>query len=569
MSRLLEAAVNLKAVLKGAFAVAVLGLSSQTLHAASCNVMKHGPPSEADKAMLAADYAKAEGLYQAALAKQAGDADATVGLVHALLREQKVAEAEDAVKEALEASPKSAAFITLRGEVEYREGELWLVEPTVVESYKIDPCNARTRFLFAKITEAGSRYAAARQQTILAHQFDPEDPEIRLAWIETLPVAQRITELETFLASPNSFDQPAQTALHADLDRLKAEKDAPPKACRLVSASPQAEIPFIRLTDNSGQHARAYGLEVGLNSTPARLQLDTRSAGLTLYRAAAEHAGLKRLGPEEKSGGTGAKPNYTAVADSVKVGGLEFKDCLVNVIDSGSPFDDGAGTIGVDVFSDFLVTVDFPVRRMTVAPLPARPGDTATPRLRTLAADFNPLEATEEAAKPASSPQAAAPAVPPPAAAGPFDRIIPPELKDYSQIYRVGHDLLLPTALAGGKVKLFVPDASINETNVSTSVALDLPKVREDKAKEMPGPGGKAQKIFVADDVSFNFAHVAQKLNGVSSTDTSSASRADGTEISGFLGLETTLIRLTLHIDYRDGLLKAEYVPGRGSDKLQ
>jgi hypothetical protein len=28
------------------------------------------------------------------------------------------------------------------------------------------------------------------------------------------------------------------------------------------------------------------------------------------------------------------------------------------------------------------------------------------------------------------------------------------ELKDYSQIYRIGHDLLLPTALSADKVKL-------------------------------------------------------------------------------------------------------------------
>jgi hypothetical protein len=104
---------------------------------------------------------------------------------------------------------------------------------------------------------------------------------------------------------------------------------------------------------------------------------------------------------------------------------------------------------------------------------------------------------------------------------------------------------------------------------MSTSVALDLPKVREDKTKEIAGPGGKAGKVFVVDDVSFNFAHVAQKLNGVSTVDTLPASAADGMEISGFLGMDTTLIRLTLHIDFRDGLLKADYVPGRGSDKLE
>jgi len=47
------------------------------------------------------------------------------------------------------------------------------------------------------------------------------------------------------------------------------------------------------------------------------------------------------------------------------------------------------------------------------------------------------------------------------------------------------------------------------------------------------------------------------------------ASKSDGMEISEFPGIQTTRSLLTLHIDYHDGLLKAEYVPGRGSDKME
>lgn len=552
-----------------ALAIAMLSLPAQALSAVTCNVVKHNPPTEADNAMMAGDYAKAEGLYQAALQKQAGDVDATVGLVHALLREQKVSEAADAVKDALEAAPKTAALVTLRGEVEFRRGELWLVEPTVIESYKIDPCNPRTRLLFARVAEASSRYATARQQILLAHQFDPEDPEIRLMWIETLPLQQRVAELEAYLATPSGDNAQQLAQLHADLDRWKKESGEPMRACRLVSAAATAEIPFIRLAGYAG-HARAYGLEVGLNGAPTRLQIDTRGPGITVYRSAAEHAGLKRIGGEEKSAAPGPKANYTAVADSVKVGGLEFKDCVVNVIDTSSPFDDGAGSIGFDVFSDFLVTADFPMRKLGLGPLPARPGEiAATLTLKTSAADYDPLEATAEAAKPAGKGAEAAGAAPAPKTVGPFDRFIAPEMKDYTQIYRAGHDLILPTALGGETIKLFVPDATAIETSISSMTALDLPKVHEDKTKEYPGPGGKAQKVFFVDEINFNFAHVSQKLNGVYSTDTSWASKSDGTEVAGILGMNTTLILLTLHIDYRDGLLKAEYVPGRGSDKME
>jgi hypothetical protein len=560
---MLRARVVSRFLFEGICAVVALCIPAQVLFAVTCNVVKHNPPSEADKAMLAADYAKAEGLYQAALAKQSGDPDLTAGLVHALLRQQMVSEAEDAVKTALATAPKSAALITLRGEIELRKGEPWLVEPTVIESYKIDPCNPRTRLLFARALEMTSRYATARQQILLAHQFDPADPEIQLAWIKTLPLQQRIAELEDYLSSPTGDDKETLSQLHADLERMRRQAGEPVKACHLASPTATGEIPFIRLRGN-GDHTRAYGMEVGMNGHPTRLQIDTRGAGLTLYRAAADRAGLKRLGPEEKGAAAspGQKPTYTAYADSIHIGSFEFQDCAVNVIDSASPFDDGDGQVGIDTFSDFMVTLDLPMRKVGLAPLPVRPGETAAAAigLKTIAEDMDDL-APVEAARPADAKAGAAP--PAPAASASSDRYISPDMKDYSQIYHVGHDLILPTALNGEKVKLFIVDASLDATNISPGTAMDAGKFHEDKTMEHPSPGGKADRVFVADELSFNFAHVAQKLNGVVSADMSGASKADGMEISGILGMNT-LSLLTLHIDYRDGLLKAEYVPGRG-----
>jgi hypothetical protein len=529
MRRFYERQWALRMVAKCVIGLAVLGCAVTQMYGLTCTVAKHRPPTDADKAMLAGDYAKADDLYKAELAKQPSDMDSELGLIHALLREQLMDSAAVEVAKVLKATPKSAALVTARGEVEFAKGELWSVEPTVVESYKLDPCNGRTRLLYARLLEAEARYATAKQQYTLAHDFDPDDPEIKLAWIQTLPPAQRAMELEAFLAEPNGTSQMQQGALKAELDRLKLTKDQPGHECKLVSGGPSAQIPFIRLAGYAG-HTRAYGLELTLNGTPARLQIDTRGQGLTIYRPAAEHEGLKRIGEENKSAAPGpmGKPSYTVLADTVKIGGLEFKDCEVNVIDSNSPFDDGAGYIGMDVFSDFMVTVDFPMRALGVAPLPARPGAPApTPHLLTIAADWDPVAGTPE------------------------DRIIAPELKDYSQYYRVGHDLLLPTALSTDKISLFVPDDQVPFTGISAAAATDVTKITEEHGQKF------------ADTVSFNFAHVGQKLNGVPITDTSMASKMDGTDIAGFLG-NNTLTLLTFHIDYRDGLMKVDYVPGRG-----
>lgn len=531
--------------------LALLLVPARFLFGVSCPVVKHDPPSEADKALLAADYAKAESLYRAAVTAHPGDVDANAGLVHGLLRQEKVEEAADAVKAALAAQPNLAtpaaastlaALTTLRGEVELRRGAPWLVEKTVLDSYKLDPCNPRTRLLFARFAEVSSRYATARQQFGLPHQFDPNDPEIRAAWIETLPLAQRIAEMEAFLSAPTGDDPETIREIKTDLDRWKKQAGGPPRACRLASTATSADIPFIKLIGWAG-HTRASGLEMGLNSTSARLQLGAGEGGLTVYRPVAERAGLKRLTPSEPGAFPGAKPTYTAYADSLKIGSLEFHDCTLKVIEASSPDDDGDGLIGIDVFSDFLLTVDYPMRKLELAPLPVRPQQAApTPSLHT--------DRTEDAE--VASPLAT-------------DRYVAPEMKDYTQIYRVGKSLILPAGLTGALVKdpaaaaikLFILDLGAPETNVSLGVAMDISKVHEENQRFGPG------KMQVADEITYTFAHMAQKVNGVVTTNTAAVSRMTGMEISGFFGANTFEL-LIMHIDYRDGLVKFEYIPNRG-----
>jgi hypothetical protein len=515
--------------------VALLGLSFHALLAENCSVVKHGPASDAEKAFLAADYGKAEGLYRASLDKQTGDETATVGLVHSLLRQQKVQQAADVVKTAVAAAPKSGAFLTLRGEVEFRQGQLWLVEPTVISAYKLDSCNPRTRLLFARISQVNSKYATARQQITLAHQLDPEDPEIRAAWIPTLPLDQRITETESYLSAPTGDDQDTLRMMHSDLDRWKKQSGQPERACRISSTASSAEIPFIKLAGWGG-HPRAYGFEMNVNGTTARLELGAGEGGVTVYRSVAERAGLKKLTDPEKSVIPGGKPTYLAYADSLKLGKLEFQNCTLKVIDGSSPFDDGEGTIGVDAFADFLVTLDYPMRKMQLGPLPARPQETAA-AVATLKTDSSVDRMAD--------------------GANLHDRFMAPEMKDYSQIYRFGNSLVLPAALNGTDVRLFLLNLGARETNVTPDVAKKISKVHEQEMGFGPGP---AQKVLVADEITFNFAHLSQKVNGVVSVDTSWLSRIAGTEITGFIGANTLNV-LVMHIDFRDGLVKFDYIP--------
>jgi predicted aspartyl protease len=333
------------------------------------------------------------------------------------------------------------------------------------------------------------------------------------------------------------------------LDRLRKLTVEPHEPCHLVSTTASTEIPFFQFLYDP-KHIRAYGLEVKFNNTSARLEVDTGAGGLLISRTVAERAGLKPFSQSEMSGigDQGYKPGYTAFADSIRIGNLDFKDCTVRVLDSRSVLGDTDGLIGMDVFSRFLVTLDYPMRKMLLGPLPPRPGEAigAEPGLNTNDAESDDSGTSSEAA-----------------ANGPHDRYVAPEMKDYTRVYRVGHDLILPAALNGAKLKLFILDTGAWATSISPQAAREVTKVHADHEMEIKGISGKVEKVFTADQITFTFGHMSQKVYDVASFDTSNISKSVGMDISGFLGA-ATLKLLTIHIDYRDGLVKFDYDANRG-----
>jgi len=137
-------------------------------------------------------------------------------------------------------------------------------------------------------------------------------------------------------------------------------------------------------------------------------------------------------------------------------------------------------------------------------------------------------------------------------------------MKDYSQIYRFGPGLLFPTAMNTNTLKLMALNIGSDRTTVSPETAKAVSKTYEKAVDGFGGPPGG--KMVVADAITFNFAHVAQKLNGVGSTDTGIFSKIVGTELSGFIGRDVFQV-LVMHIDYRDGLVKFEFIQNHGFPK--
>ena len=315
-------------------ALALLSFTAYQSFAESCKVLHHPPASDADTAYLAGNFELATGLYQSDVVKSPSETDSIIGLVHSLLKRQKVLEAAEALQTYVGSAPESATLMTLRGEIELRQGKPQQATATAVASFKLDPCNPRTLFLLSRLEDLNSQYATARKMLLSAHQLDPADPQIRAAWIKTLPADQRISEMQAYLAAPSGDSADQRRDMQTDLDHFKAWAAEPRKPCTMVSTATTAEIPFVPILGNA-QRTIAFGLPIKINGHAARLAIDTSYnarlpiegvSGLLISRSVAQHSGLKAVYQNDVAG-TGpqaARSGFVGIADSVSIGDLEF-----------------------------------------------------------------------------------------------------------------------------------------------------------------------------------------------------------------------------------------------------
>jgi len=530
-------------------------IASNSAFALSCSVKSVDLQSEADKAYLHGDYEHAADLYQGQLKQRPDDTDLAVKLALVQLRRQKISDADKIIHDALSKSPKSVGLLTAMGEIQYREGTPWLASQTSQEALKIDPCHGRLHLLNARLSHLNSDYAMAKKQIGAAHALDPFDPEIQLEWLDTLPLKQRALQLETYLAKDNGWDAEATKNLHTYLENIKKEIAQPRKACRLVSDTKTATIPFAMMMEDSTS-LKAFGLDVMFNNKRARLQVDTGAGGLVVSRSVAQRAGLKLLN-KSKSGGIvdeGSVAGYTAFAEHIKIGSLEFQDCEVDVIDEEN-VTGSDGLIGMDVFSKFLVTLDYPMRKVTLGPLPPRPDEAvANPTLET-SSNSNRVDdesSTQDEVSGSSGKQAKL-----------HDRYVDPSMENWTPVYRIGHNLLIPTQLNNSAVKTFILDTGAFSTTIATTAAREVTKLYDNPRLRVMGISGEVKKVYTAERITFRFANISQEIRDVVSFDSPQISQNLDMEVSGFIGA-TALMQMTVSIDYRDGLVKFSYDPKRG-----
>ncbi len=526
-------------------------------YAVGCKITPAVPATEAEMAYFHGDYDRAANLFGQQLHKTPQDPQVIAGLAQVLRQQQKLKESEALLRTGIAAMPDSVILLTALAQTQYREGSPSLAAATADTAEKLDPCYSRLHAFIAQLLSINSNYAAASHEWKIAHLLEPSASNYFSSWLNTLPLTERISAVEAYLASATEDSPERTTQWQKYLSGLKQAAAEPQKACRLVSPAGSTSVDFIRIMRDA-MHMEAFGLPVKFNGREAHLQIDTGASGLVVTRAVADRAGLKRSAVETVSGigSEGARAAYTAYADDIKIGALEFRDCQVDVIEKRSALDTD-GLIGTDVFSRFVVTLDYPVRKLILGPLPPRPGDTAAP---------TPALDTAASASDNQSPSSEAPGSAAPdnlLSRGPHDRYIAPEMKGWTRIYRIGHNLIVPAALNNTSQKLFILDTGAFTTSISPSAAAEVTKVHSDDVNQIKGISGKVDRVYYADKINFKFAGLSQDIEDVVSFDTSQHSKDLGLDISGFIGF-TALAQTTMSIDYRDGLVNFSFDPHRG-----
>jgi len=519
----------------------------------------------ADQLYRAGKFAEAEASYQAILKTDSKLVPAQVGSVRAMLRQQKIDEAMDEVNKALAQQPNEAPLLAAKGDVLFRRGEMTDAEGSYLAAKKLDPKAVRAYLGLARLYRSYSLYRKAYDQLQTAHEIASDDIEVQRAWLNMLPRKERLAAMEAYLGGPHPDDEEETKWMTEYLAFLKATADKPVHACRLVSKVEQTETKLETMYGPDIHRMRGIGLSVRLNDRNVHLLLDTGAGGIMVNHRLAEKAGLTRIAALHFGGigDKGLQSGYTAVADHIRIGELEFQDCVVSVSDKGSVADED-GLIGADVLGAYLIDIDLPGMRLKLSPLPKRPEDIVAPK--SLNSEGEEQANAEQKEESATEPTTQEPKTPAPTAKParrlPKDRFIAPEMADWTKVFRFGHSILVPTSVNDSKAMLFGLDTGAFSNLLSVRAGRLVAKVNSEDRVQIHGLNGSVDKVYSSENATLRFGHFQQSNLGIITLDLSSVSRHTGTEVSGFLGF-AMLRQLEVELDYRDGLVDFKYDPKR------
>jgi len=507
--------------------------------------------SGGEVALAREEYGRAVELLRQELGAAGADAERThLLLIRALLDEDKIVEAE-AEMAAWPGGPQPDAWtLTALGEVAYRKGEISQAAEALQKAIAFDRCNPQTRSALARIYALNAMYRTARQMLDSAHQLDPGDDAIAKQWVAAQPLETQPEALEAYLRQSSAYRTEENTA--ELMERKQRLALAQTDRCSSKGAAASVALPYYFI--QNGANANIFwGLQVKINGKTLNLVEDSTISGIYLKDSVVKDAHLTPVAGTTVSG-ISSLGNVTATvahAATIAIGPLEFSNCDVMVATNdmkyygqrvreevrGAYLDRGSdGLIGPDAFRDYLVTLDKPGRQIRLDPLPAAAGapSEANPQLITgVAPEFDP----------------------------PTDRAIGGGTESWAKELRDGPYFLLPVRIDQSRVTTYSLATASGQNTISLELARSM-NIAGNKAEELPSMAGNARQFFRTSEVTVDFLGVRRTLNWMSAVDMTPWSHNHGLELTGMLGAPV-LNDYTLHLDYRDNLIKLEFDPKR------
>jgi hypothetical protein len=483
-------------------------LATTSIHAQdhNCTSVASHDPSPAEEAYAQGKYDAAESLYMQALQQKPHDVAISSALVRTLLHEDKIGDASVQANKALADDPNSAAALTELAEVQFRKGQPWLAMQTLNEATKNDDCYARTHLIRSRILRIDSMYTSERKELQKAYDIDPNDPDIKHTWLQIDSPAKDIRGTVDALSTMSNVDADLREKAMASVHALMGQLTENSRTCKSNPIFSAVTLPLTPMLPD-GKHVSGYQLEVQLPQRKAKLVVDTAASGLYISRALADENGFQHAMGE---------PANTVHADSVHIGPLEFRDCMVGVSDAPFP-DKGDGFVGTDIFASYLVTLAYPTGRLEIAPLPSLP------------------DAREDAL--------------------PVDRYIAPAMQGYAPVYHRLQFLMVPVMLNKREQRLFVLDSGMRMSTMTPDVAHLISSTKVNFTNPMQTVSGGTVQLY-RDSFDFQFANLSLDNQGhILDFDPSAIDESAGFEVAGTIGFDMLHV-LTIHLDYRDGLVK-------------
>lgn len=462
-----------------------------------------------------ADFERALPLLQAAVNASPNDEALNAALLSTLVYEGKVEAAADAASADEGKFPDSPVVVAARGEFAYYMGDMEAAEALFRQALKLKEQTARAYLGLYKLYEAASMYHTARLLILRAHAIDPDDALITRTWLSFIPPEQQRELFFSFAQShPWLFK-------NLEIDRKLAQASEHVQKRRLfeLQGAPQEVTLHLVPIYKPNHEFAALGVRVKLNNGPTlTLVLDTGASGILINHSAADKSGLALLGTVQATGigDGGAQRATVALARSCQIETLHYENCAVRAAEGALHLTgDLDGLIGADLFSNYLVAIDFRKQLLHLVSLPPRP----------------PNPDGYDAKKPEDG---------------------------WTRVFRYGHLLFVPTNLNGKTSGLFLIDTGAVMSNVDSTFARLSTKIRDNTNMHIYGLSGSVNEVFRADKAVITFAGFRQKNIGLTSFNLNNSTEHHDVRIDGILGFSVLdLFRLTL--DYRNGLVKFEY----------